>query len=261
MKNLKGVTAVITGGASGTGAATASLLSEKGCKVALWDMNLEAAKAHAKTIGGAAFQVDVTSGENVEKALAETTKELGTPRILINCAGILIGARIIGRDGAADLEHFTKTLAVNLSGTYNTMRLCAFAMSGLEPLDGQDDSNNDSERGVIINTASIAAFEGQIGQAAYAASKGGVVSMTLPAAREFGKFGIRVMTIAPGAVETPMMAGVKDDYREAIEKSVPFPSRMAKPEEFAELALHIIQNSYLNGDVIRLDGASRLAAK
>lgn len=255
MKNLNGITAIITGGASGIGAETAKTLAAQGAKVALWDMNLGAAKSKADELGGAAFEVDVTNAQSVENALQTTTEKLGAPRILINCAGILIGSRIVGREGPADLDNFTKTIAVNLGGTFNTMRVVSHAMSVLEPLD------EDGARGVIINTASIAAFEGQIGQAAYAASKGGVVSMTLPAARELSKFGIRVMCIAPGAVETPMMAGVKDEYREVIEKAVPFPSRMAKPEEFAELALHIIQNGYLNGDVIRLDGASRLAAK
>jgi NAD(P)-dependent dehydrogenase (short-subunit alcohol dehydrogenase family) len=255
MKDLNGIVAIITGGASGIGAETAKTLAAQGAKIALWDMNLDAAKSKADELGGAAFEVDVTSSESVENALQTTTEKLGAPRILINCAGILIGSRIVGREGPADLDHFTKTIAVNLGGTFNTMRVVSHAMSTLEPLD------KDGARGVIINTASVAAFEGQIGQAAYAASKGGVVSMTLPAARELSKFGIRVMCIAPGAVETPMMAGVKDEYREAIEKAVPFPSRMAKPKEFAELALHIIQNGYLNGDVIRLDGASRLAAK
>lgn len=256
MKNFNNVVAIVTGGASGIGAATATALSQAGAKVALWDMNHEAAQKQAQSLkNAAAFQVDVTSADSVEKALEDTIAKLGAPRILINCAGILIGSRIVGREGPADLDHFTKTLAVNLGGTFNTMRVISHAMSALEPL------NEDGARGVIINTASIAAYEGQIGQAAYAASKGGVVSMTLPAARELGKFGIRVMCIAPGAVETPMMAGVKDDYRSAIESAIPYPSRMAKPEEFADLALHIIRNGYLNGDVIRLDGASRLAAK
>lgn len=255
MKNLKEVVAVITGGASGIGAVTAGHLATQGAKVVLWDMNLKDAQAQAEKLGGAAFEVDVTNAQSVEKALADTKEKIDTPRILINCAGILIGSRIVGREGPADLDHFNKTIAVNLAGTFNTMRVLSHAMSTLEPL------TDDGERGVIINAASIAAFEGQIGQAAYAASKGGIVSMTIPAARELAKFGIRVMAIAPGAVETPMMAGVKDEYREAIEKAVPFPSRMAKPEEFAELALHIINNGYLNGDVIRLDGASRLAAK
>ncbi len=255
MKDINGIVAVITGGASGIGAACARSLAAQGAKVALWDMNDEGARHLATELGGIACHVNVTEASSVEMALEETTKELGAPRILINCAGILIGSRIVGREGPADLDHFMKTLEVNLGGTFNTMRVCAHAMIELEPL------TEDGERGIIINAASIAAFEGQIGQAAYSASKGGIVSMTIPAARELSKFGIRVMAIAPGAVETPMMEGVKDEYREAIEKAVPFPSRMAKPEEFSDLALHIINNGYLNGDVIRLDGASRLAAK
>lgn len=256
MNTINGHVAIITGGASGIGAACAKALADAGAKVALWDMNLEAAQKQADALkNAAAFAVDVTDEKSVETALADTVQKLGAPRILINCAGILIGSRIVGREGPANLDHFTKTMAVNLGGTFNTMRVVAHAMSQLASMDA------DGARGVIINTASIAAFEGQIGQAAYAASKGGIVSMTLPAARELAQFGIRVMAIAPGAVETPMMAGVKDEYREAIENAIPYPSRMANPEEFAQLALHIIQNRYLNGDVIRLDGASRLAAK
>lgn len=256
MKNVKDTVAVITGGASGIGAATAEYLSSQGMKIAIWDMNLDAAQKQADKLGNAAaFEVNVTDAKSVEDAHKATCEKLGTPRVLINCAGILIGSRIVGREGPADLDHFQKTLSVNVIGSFNTMRVCADAMSKLSPDSGNEDT------GVIINTASIAAFEGQIGQAAYAASKGAIVSMTIPAARELARFGIRVMTIAPGAVETPMMAGVKDEYREAIEKAVPFPSRMARPEEFAELAYHIIQNTYLNGDTIRLDGASRLAAK
>lgn len=255
MKNIKDTVAVITGGASGIGAAVAEHFAAQGIKVALWDMNMESAQELADKLGGIACEVNVTDAKSVEEAHKKTSDELGVPRVLVNCAGILIGSRIVGREGPADIDHFQKTLMVNVLGSFNTMRICADAMSKLDPVEEGGDT------GVIINTASIAAYEGQIGQAAYAASKGGIVSMTLPAARELSKFGIRVMTIAPGAVETPMMAGVKDEYREAIEKAVPFPSRMAKPEEFAELAMHIIQNGYLNGDVIRLDGASRLAAK
>jgi NAD(P)-dependent dehydrogenase (short-subunit alcohol dehydrogenase family) len=255
MKNLKGITAVVTGGASGMGAVTAKALAAQGARVALWDMNLEAASTLAKEIGGAAFEVNVTSAESVQAALKGTTDKLDSPRIVVNCAGILIGKRIVGKDGPADLEHFNKVLSVNLAGTFNVMRLTAHAMSTLEPL------NEDGERGVIINAASIAAFEGQIGQAAYSASKGGIVAMTLPAARELAKFGIRVMAIAPGAVSTPMIGEISQELQDSIAAGIPFPSRMAKPEEFAELALHIVQNNYLNGSVIRLDGAARLAAK
>lgn len=251
MKDLKGLTAIVTGGASGMGAVTARALAQQGCKVALWDMNLEAAQKLAAEIGGMAAQCDVTNAESVQKALDAS----GPPRILVNCAGILIGKRIVGKEGPADLEHFSKVIQVNLVGTFNTMRLVAHKMSMLEPL------NDDGERGVIINAASIAAYEGQIGQAAYSASKGGIVSMTLPAARELAKFGIRVMGIAPGAVSTPMIGEISQELQDSIAAGIPFPSRMAKPEEFAQLTLHIIQNNYLNGDVIRLDGAARLAAK
>lgn len=233
------------------GAVTARALAAEGASVAIWDMNLEAAQKLASEIGGTAAQCDVTNAESVQKALDAS----GSPRVLVNCAGILIGKRIVGKEGPADLEHFNKVIQVNLLGTFNTMRLVAHKMSTLEPL------KPDGERGVIINAASIAAFEGQIGQAAYSASKGGIVSMTLPAARELAKFGIRVMAIAPGAVSTPMIGEISQELQDSIAAGIPFPSRMAKPEEFADLALHIIRNNYLNGDVIRLDGAARLAAK
>lgn len=255
MRNLQNISTVVTGAGSGMGETTARALSQKGAKVALWDMNFEAAQKIAKDIGGTAIECDVTKEDSVLDALVETYKAHGTPRVIVNCAGILIGARLCGRDGPADLDHFQKTLNVNVIGTYNVMRLCANEMIKLDTV------TDSKERGVIVNTASIAAFEGQIGQAAYSASKGAIVSMTLPAARELGKFGVRVMTIAPGAVETPMMADVKDEYREKIEDAIPFPSRMAKPEEFASLALHIVENEYLNGETIRLDGAVRLSAK
>ncbi len=249
--NIEGQTAIITGGGSGMGAATARALAQAGAKIVLWDMNLAAAQAVAAEIGGVAVQCDVTDEGSVLAAL----KQSGAPRILINCAGILLGKRIVGREGAADLDHFMKVINVNLVGTYNTMRLVAAEMAKLDAMD------DDFERGVIINAASIAAFEGQIGQVAYSASKGGIVAMTLPAARDLGKLGIRVMAIAPGAVQTPMIGTISEELQESIANNIPFPSRMAKPEEFAKLALHIIDNNYLNGTVIRLDGASRLAAK
>lgn len=255
MKDLKGITAVVTGGASGMGAVTAQALAMQGAKVALWDMNLEAAKKLADELKGAAFSCNVTDPVSVELALKNTTETLGAPRIVVNCAGILIGKRIVGKEGPADLDHFNKVLSVNLAGTFNVMRLTAHAMSTLDVL------NDDGERGVIINAASIAAFEGQIGQAAYSASKGGIVAMTLPAARELAKFGIRVMAIAPGAVSTPMIGEISQELQDSIAAGIPFPSRMAHPQEFADLALHIVQNNYLNGSVIRLDGAARLAAK
>lgn len=249
---LTGLTAIVTGGGSGLGAATARALATSGCKVALWDMNEKAAAAVAKETGGIGIDCDVTNEESVKIALEKS----GSARILVNCAGILFGKRIVNKDGSAvDLDHFHKTLHINLLGTFNTMRLTAAAMSTLEPL------NNDGARGVIINTASIAAFEGQIGQIAYSASKGGVVAMTLPAARELARFGIRVMAIAPGAVETPMTGGMTEELQKSLASTIPFPSRMAKPEEFASLVLHIIENDMLNGECIRLDGAARLGPK
>ena len=249
--DIKGQTVIITGGGSGMGAETARGFAKAGAKVVLWDMNLAGAEAVALEIGGTAIQCDVTSEASVKEALNKS----GKPRVLVNCAGILLGKRIVGKDGPADLEHFMKVINVNLTGTYNTMRLVAGEMSKLDPI------GNDNERGVIINTASIAAFEGQIGQVAYSASKGGIVAMTLPAARDLGKQGIRVMAIAPGAVQTPMIGTISEELQDSIAASIPFPSRMAKPDEFSKLALHIVDNAYLNGTVIRLDGASRLAAK
>lgn len=249
--NVQDQTIIITGGGSGMGAETARYLAKAGARVVLWDMNLAAAEAVAKEAGGIALQCDVTSEDSIKAALAKS----GQPRVLVNCAGILLGKRLVGRDGPADLDHFMKVINVNLVGTYNAMRLVAGVMSTLDPM------GDDNERGVIINTASIAAWEGQVGQVAYSASKGGIVAMTLPAARDLGKQGIRVMAIAPGAVQTPMIAGTAQDIQDSLAANIPFPSRMAKPAEFAKLALHIIDNAYLNGTVIRLDGAARLSAK
>jgi len=233
------------------GAATARVFAASGAKVVLWDMNEANVMAVAKETGGVGIVCDVTSEDSVKAALEKSP----VPRVLVNCAGILIGKSIVGKDGPADLAHFMKVINVNLVGTYNTMRLVAGEMCKLDPV------NDDGERGVIINTASIAAFEGQIGQVAYSASKGGIVGMTLPAARDLGKQGIRVMAIAPGAVQTPMIGTVSEELQQSLAANIPFPSRMANPDEFAKLALHIIDNAYLNGTVIRLDGASRLTAK
>lgn len=255
MEQLNDQVVVVTGAGSGMGAATARAFAAKGARLALLDVNQEQAGALAKEIGGIALYCDVTDEQSAETAVNAVVSQLGTPRVLVNCAGILIGKRILGKEGPADLAHFNKVLQVNVTGTFNMMRLAAKAMSEAAPV------AESGERGVIINTASIAAYEGQIGQAAYAASKGAIVSLTLPAARELGRFGIRVMTIAPGAVETPMIGLVPDDIRKNIEAGIPFPSRFAKPEEFAKLAIHIVENEMLNGEVIRLDGASRLAAK
>lgn len=248
---IKGTTVVVTGAASGMGAETARAFAQAGAAVVLWDMNLAAAEDVAKDIGGLAVPCDVTNEESVKAALV---KSAGA-RVLVNCAGILIGKRIVGKEGPADLEHFMKVMNVNLAGTYNTMRLVAGEMVKLPPVNG------DGGRGVIINAASIAAFEGQIGQVAYSASKGGIVGMTLPAARDLGKLGIRVMAIAPGAVQTPMIGTISQELQDGIAANIPHPSRMARPDEFAKLALHIVDNDYLNGTVIRLDGASRLAVK
>jgi len=248
---IKGLSAIVTGGGSGMGAATARALAAAGAKVVIFDMNEDAAKIVASEIGGIAVKCDVSDEASVQAALAQAKDA----RILVNCAGILIGKRLVGKEGPADLAHFQKLLTVNLLGSFNTMRLFADQVSKLDTLD------DDGSRGVVINTASVAAFEGQIGQVAYSASKGGIVSMTLPAARELARFGIRVMAVAPGAVATPMIGGVSDELQKSLEAAIPFPSRFAKPEEFAKLILHIVDNDMLNGEVIRLDGASRLAAK
>lgn len=248
---IKGTTAIITGGGSGMGAETALWFANAGARVVIWDRNLDAANQVAKDVEGVAVQCDVTDEESVKAAVAKSSGA----RVLVNCAGILLGKRIVGKEGPADLDHFMKVINVNLVGTYNTMRLVAGEMSKLDAI------GPDAARGVIINTASIAAFEGQIGQVAYSASKGGIVGMTLPAARDLGKLGIRVMAIAPGAVQTPMIGTISQELQDSIAANIPHPSRMAKPQEFAKLALHIVDNDYLNGTVIRLDGASRLAAK
>ena len=253
---IKKQVAVVTGGGSGMGAAVANMLYGHGAKVAVWDMNDEAGQKIAKEAKGISVVCDVSDEKSVEQALKTTIDAHGSaPRIVVNCAGILKGQRLLNREGPADLDHFEAMIKVNLMGTYNVMRLTGFEMAQLDPLD------LDESRGVIINTASIAAYEGQIGQVGYSASKAGVIGMTLPAARELGKFGVRVMAIAPGAVETPMIKGVKDEIRQRIEKKIPFPQRFAKPDEFARLVHHIIDNNMLNGTCIRLDGASRLEPK
>ena len=247
---------IITGAGSGLGKETASALAASGAKLALWDINEEAVQAHAKALGHIGIRCDVTDEASVLAALDATCNAIGTPRALIQCAGILVGSKLIDKEGApADLAHFTRGIGVNLTGTYNVMRLVAAAMAKAEPL------GDDAERGIIINTASIAAYEGQIGQVAYSASKGGVVAMTLPAAREFAAHGIRVMTIAPGIVHTPMIAGLPEKIQEALRSMIPFPRRLTEPREYAALCQHIIENAMLNGSVIRLDGAVRLAAK
>lgn len=252
--DIKNQSAIITGGASGMGLATARLLAANGAKVALFDLNLEAAQTVAKELGGIAVSCDVANEESVVKAIKQVEEKQGIARICINCAGIVHGRRMVNQQGAMPLEEFSRVININLIGTFNVMRLAAANMMTLDPL-------TDGERGIIINTASVAAYEGQIGQTAYSASKGGIVGLTLPAARELANFGIRVMTIAPGLVDTPMFQKISPEAREALNAMVPFPKRLAKPDEYAALAKHIIENPMLNGEVIRLDGALRMQAK
>jgi NAD(P)-dependent dehydrogenase (short-subunit alcohol dehydrogenase family) len=248
---IEGAAAVVTGGASGLGAATAEALAGSGARVALWDMNAEKGEALGARIGGIFCKTDVADEASVKSALAATVGRFGAPRILVNCAGIGTAEKTFGKNGAHALPSFKRTIDVNLVGTFNCIRLVAEAMEKLEPL-------ADGERGVVVNTASVAAFEGQIGQAAYAASKGGVVALTLPVARDLMTLGVRCCTIAPGLFETPMMAGMDAKVRDALSAMVPFPRRLGKPEEYASLALEICRNVMLNGAVIRLDGAIRM---
>ena len=251
---MAGTAAIVTGGASGLGAATARALAGRGAKVAVLDINAEAAGAVGDAIGGVGVPCDVASAEGAAKALAEAAARHGPARILINCAGIGTASRIVGRDGPMPLDDFERVSRVNLVGSFNMMRLAAAAMIQLPPLD-------DDERGIVISTASVAAFEGQIGQAAYAASKGGIVSLTLPAAREFAQFGVRVMTLAPGLFETPLLGELPAEARLGLAAAIPFPHRLGAPEEYAGLVLACIENSYLNGEVIRIDGALRMAPR
>jgi NAD(P)-dependent dehydrogenase (short-subunit alcohol dehydrogenase family) len=251
---IKGQAAVVTGAGSGLGAETALRLAEAGAKVALLDVNIEAACANAAKCGGLAVPCDVTDADGAAKALAEAKAKHGAARILVNCAGIGPAKRIVGRDGAMPLGDFERVIRINLIGTFNMLRLAAAAMQGLEPF-------ADGERGVIVSTASVAAFEGQIGQAAYASSKGGVAALTMPAARELAQFGVRVLAIAPGIFATPMLRALPQEAQDSLGASVPFPKRLGEPREFAELVLHMIRNGYLNGEVIRLDGALRMAPR
>jgi NAD(P)-dependent dehydrogenase (short-subunit alcohol dehydrogenase family) len=246
----------VTGGGSGLGAATARLLAENGANVVLADVNEEAGEQTASEIGsGAKFvRTDVTSEESVQATLASTIETFGSLNGVVNCAGIGPAAKVVGKRGVHDLGLFTKTVQINLIGTFNVIRLAAAKLAENEP-------DEDGERGVIVNTASVAAYDGQIGQAAYAASKGGVVSMTLPVARELASSGIRVVTIAPGIFETPMLAALPEDAKDSLGKQVPFPSRLGRPEEYAALAKHIVENRMLNGEMIRLDGAIRMAPR
>lgn len=250
----RGHAAIVTGGASGLGGATAAALAKAGAKVAIFDVNLDAAKAHAEKIGGIAVRCDVASADGAAAAVREAADRHGVARILVNCAGIAAAKRIVGRDGPQPLAEFEKVIQVNLVGTFNMIRLVASAMQSVEPLE-------DGERGVIVCTASVAAYEGQIGQAAYSASKGGVMAMTIPAAREFAQFGIRVNTVAPGIFRTPMLASLPEEAQQSLAASVPFPKLLGTPEQYASLAMHMIENRYLNGETVRIDGALRMAPK
>jgi len=247
---------LIPGGASGLGAATAKHLAAAGGKVMLADLNRQAGETFAAGLGARARFVvaDVTSEAQMQQAVDGAVQAFGALHGLINCAGIAPGERVVGKNGPHRLEAFSRAININLIGSFNALRLAAQAMSANQP-------NADGERGVIINTASIAAFEGQIGQAAYSASKGGIVAMALPVARELARVGIRVMTIAPGIFDTPMLQGLSEEVRASLGAQVPFPSRLGRPEEYARLAAFIIENPLLNAEVIRLDGAIRMAAK
>jgi NAD(P)-dependent dehydrogenase (short-subunit alcohol dehydrogenase family) len=251
---MDGQAAIVTGGASGLGAATAQRLARAGCRVAVLDINQDAAEASAQRIGGIGIACDVADAASAEAAVAKARESHGPARLLVNCAGVGTAGRIVGRDGPTQLAAFERVIRVNLIGSFNLLRLAAAEMGALEPLE-------DGERGVIVNTASNAAYDGQVGQAAYAASKGGVVSLTLPIARELARHGIRVMTIAPGPADTPMLALLRADVRQSLEAQVPFPSRLGRPEEYAALVKHIVENAYLNGEVIRLDGALRMGPR
>jgi len=253
--NIQGQAALVTGGASGLGEATARELARLGARVAVLDVNMALAEKVAADIGGVACQCDITNTESVTAALAKATAAHGPARILMNVAGIGSAKRIVQKDGsAAPLEDFTRVVNVNLIGAYNISRLFAAACVKLDALE-------DGERGVMMFTASVAAFDGQVGQQAYSASKGGLVGMTLPMARDLAQYGIRVCTIAPGLFATPLMKTLPEAVQQSLAASIPFPQRLGKPEEFAQLAAHIVSNGHLNGEVIRLDGALRMAPR
>jgi NAD(P)-dependent dehydrogenase (short-subunit alcohol dehydrogenase family) len=250
----KGQVALITGGASGLGAATAEVLAAAGAKVALLDVNEKAAAEQAAKLGGLGVACDVTDEKSALDALARVRETFGVARVLVNCAGVGPARRILGRDGPMPLADYRKVIEINLIGTFNMLRLAAADMSKADLLP-------DGERGVIVSTASIAAFEGQIGQAAYASSKGGVAALTLPAARELAQFAVRVAAIAPGIFGTPMLMALPQETQDSLGASVPFPKRLGAPREFGELVLAIVRNGYINGEVFRIDGALRMAPR
>ncbi|MBC8418892.1 MAG: 3-hydroxyacyl-CoA dehydrogenase [Pseudomonadota bacterium] len=254
--DIKGSVAVITGGASGLGEACVRNFIGKGGKVSILDFARERGQAVASELGEAALfcMTDITKEEDVQAAIDKTVETFGAIHVAVNCAGVGIPAKVLGKEGPMSMNHFNKVVQINLMGTINIIRLAAEKML-------KNQGNDDGEKGVVINTASVAAFDGQIGQAAYSASKAGVVGMTLPIAREFAEYGIRVMTIAPGIFSTPMLRGLPENVQEALAKMVPFPKRLGEPSEFAGLVQHIVENPMLNGEVIRLDGSLRMAAK
>ena len=251
---LNGIGALVAGGASGLGEATARELAVRGARVAIVDLNEERGPGLADEIGGLFTSADVTDGERVGAAVDEAIEAFGGLRLAVSCAGIGLAERIVGKEGPAPLAPFETVVRVNLIGTFNVLRLTAGAMAQNEP-------DDEGERGAVVMTASIAAFDGQIGQAAYSASKGGVVGLTLPAARDLARLGIRVCTIAPGLFDTSMLAGLPEEARQALGDQIPFPSRLGRPEEYAQLACQIAENAMLNGEVIRLDGALRMPPK
>ncbi len=256
MKITNEISAVVTGGASGLGAAVARELADCGARVTLFDLNEKAGSALAGEIGGSFVAVDVSDPQSVSEGFQQARGTQGQERIMVNCAGIGVAARTVDKEGNPhDPAFFERVIRINLMGTFLCSAHAAAGMSGAEPLTA------DGERGVIVNTASVAAFDGQIGQIAYSASKGGIVGMTLPMARDLSKAGVRVMAIAPGIFKTPMLAGLPEDTQTSLGAQVPFPSRLGEPSEYARLARHIVENSMLNGEVIRLDGAIRMAPR
>lgn len=252
--DVKGKAALITGGGSGIGAECMRHLARAGMKVAALDVNMDGARAVAAETGGIAVECDVTRSDSAEAAVKAARDRHGVAQVLINCAGVGTVGRIIGRNGPMPLADYERTIAINLTGSFNLMRLAVFDMYGVEP-------GEDGERGMVVNTASVAAFEGQIGQAAYASSKGGIVALTIQAAREFASRGIRVNTISPGLIETPMLASLPEAAQQSLREQPEFPKRLGRPEEYARLVLHLAENVLINGTVIRLDGALRMAAR
>jgi NAD(P)-dependent dehydrogenase (short-subunit alcohol dehydrogenase family) len=248
---LRGIGALVAGGASGLGAATARELADRGARVAIVDLNEEAANERANELNGVAFKADVSNEDEVKAAVDGAVEALGELRFAVSCAGVGWAERTVSKNGPANLQPFETVLRINLIGTFNVLRLSAAAMAQNEP-------GEDGERGAVVMTASIAAFDGQIGQTAYSASKGGIVGLTLPAARDLSRLGIRVCTIAPGTFDTPLLAALPEESRQALGQRIPFPQRLGRPEEFAELACHIAENRMLNGETIRLDGALRM---